>query len=77
MMTCQICAELKPRTRMVIKAIQPFERPALDFKEPLPLKTRNKYLLTIIDSCFLFTISCSDMKATTVIQALCSFFAII
>lgn len=71
MMTCQICAELKPRTGIVIKAIQPFERLALDFKGPLSLKTRNKYLLTIIDSCFLFAISCSDMKATTPCYLFC------
>lgn len=36
--TCQICAELKPRTRTIIKSIQPFERFARDFKRLLRRK---------------------------------------
>lgn len=52
--SCQICAENKPRfykppPATLIKATQPFKRPHLDIKSPLPSKTENKYMLTIID----------------------------
>lgn len=81
--SCQICAENKPRfykppQTTLIKATQPFERLNLDFKGPLPSKTQNKYMLTVIDeySRFPFVIPCPDVTATTVIQGLCSLFAI-
>ena len=60
--------------QLLIKATQCFERLNLDFKGPLPSKTKNKYRLTIIDeySRFLFTISRLDIPAKTVVQGLCS-----
>ena len=82
--SCQICEENKPRfykppQAKPVKASQPFERLYLDFKGPLPSKTQNKYMLTIIDkySRFPFVIPCPDLMATTVIQGLCSQFAIL
>ena len=82
--SCQICAENKPRFNKppqatLVKATQPFERLNLDFKGPLPSKTQNKYMLTIIDeySTFPFIIPCPDVTATPVIQGLCSLFAIL
>ena len=82
--SCQICAENKPRfykppQATLMKATQPFERLNQDFKGPLPSKTQNKYMLTIIDeySRFPVIIPCPDVMATTVIQRLCSLFAIL
>ena len=82
--SCQICAENKPRfynppQPTLVKAPQPFERLNQDFKDPLPSKIQNKYMLTIIDeySRFPFVIPCPDVTATTVIQGLCSLFAIL
>ena len=82
--SCQICAENKPRfykppQATLMKATQPFERLNLDFKDPLPSKTQNKYMLTIIDeySTFPFVIPCPDVTATAVIQGLCALFAIL
>ena len=82
--TSQICAENKPRfykppQATLVKATQPFERLNLDFKGTLPSKTQNKYMLTIIDkySRFRFVIPCPGVMATTVIQGLCSVFAIL
>lgn len=71
--TCRICAEHKPRFYKPIK-----NKLFLDFKGSLPSKTSNNYILTIIDeySRFLFTIPCPDIKASSVIQNLCSLFVI-
>ena len=81
--SCHMCAEIKPRfykpkTGILIKATQPFERLNLDFKGPLPSKTRNRYILTVVDeySRFHFSFACSDISATAIIQCLCSLFAI-
>ncbi|XP_042229058.1 LOW QUALITY PROTEIN: uncharacterized protein LOC121871043 [Homarus americanus] len=81
--TCSTCLELKLRffrsdSGTLIKATQPFERLNMDFKGPLPSKTRNRYLLTIIDeySRFPFTFPCSDLLTNTVIKCLCSLFSI-
>lgn len=81
MNSCQICAEFRfyrSKTRTVLKAAQPFKRLSLDFKGSLPLKTLNKYMLTIIDkySHFPFTIPCLYITAMIVIQALCFLFAV-
>ena len=82
--SCQIWAENKPRfykppQAALVKATQPFERLNLDFKGPLPSKTQNEYMLTIIDeySRFPFVIPCPDVMATTVIQGLYFLFAIL
>ena len=82
--SCQICAENKPRfynppQATLVKANQPLERLNLDSKGPLPSKTQNKYMLTIIDeySRFPFVIPCPNVTATTVIPGLCSLFSIL
>lgn len=81
--SCRTCAEIKPRfykpkTGVLIKATQPFERLNLDFKGPLPSKTKNRYILTIVNeySRFPFAFPCSDILAAAIIQCLCSLFAI-
>jgi transposase InsO family protein len=80
--SCQTCAELKPRFHRVegnlIKATSPFERLNLDFKGPLPTKTRNQYLLIIVDefSRFPFAIPCADVSTPTVIQHLSYLFSV-
>ena len=52
--SCSTCAELKPNyfkpgKSHLIKVTHPLERLNLDFKGPLPSKSRNTYILTIID----------------------------
>lgn len=80
--SCAICGELKPRfcknEGKLIKATSPFERLNLDFKGPLPSKSKNRFILTIIDeySRFPFAIPCSDLSATTVIINLRNIFSI-
>ena len=75
----RVCGLTTSSSATLVKATQPFERLNLDFKGPLPSKTQNKYMLTIIDeySRFPFIIPCPDVTATTVIQGLCSLFAIL
>ncbi|XP_045457834.1 uncharacterized protein LOC123668084 [Melitaea cinxia] len=74
--SCPTCAEIKPRFLKVkgklIKATSPFERINIDFKGPLPSKTANKYIITIIDeySRFPFAYPCKDMTSATVITCL-------
>ena len=82
--SCQTCAEnkpsfYKPPQATLVKGTQPFERLNLDFKDPLPSKTQNKYMLTISDeySRFPLVIPCPDVTSTTVTQGLCSLFAIL
>ncbi len=50
----------------------------MDFKGPLPSKTKNRYLLTIIDeySRFPFAFPCSNFESKTVIKCLTELFAI-
>lgn len=78
---CPVCAEIKPRyirnEGRLIKATSPFERLNLDFKGPLPSKTPNKYILTIIDefSRFPFAYACKDMTSATVIKCLNDLFS--
>lgn len=73
---CKICAEIKPRYAnthgRLIKATAPLERLNIDFKGPLPSKSRNKYILTVIDeySRFPFAFACKDMTSSTVINCL-------
>ena len=79
--SCQICAVrfYKPTQATLVKPTQPFEKLNLDFNGPLPSKTQNKYMLTIIDeySRFPFVIPCPDVTAITVIQGIWSLFAIL
>ena len=79
---CRVCCECKPKfyrptKAHLIKATQPMERLNLDFKGPLPSRTQNKYLLTIVDeySRYPFAIPCQDVSAATVNTALCHLFS--
>ncbi|XP_018403046.1 PREDICTED: uncharacterized protein LOC108779970 [Cyphomyrmex costatus] len=80
--SCRVCAELKPRFHKVegnlIKATSPFERLNLDFKGPLLTKTRNQYILTVVDefSRFSFAIPCADVSASMVIRHLAHLFSV-
>lgn len=52
--SCKICAELKPQfyrptEGTLIKATGLMQRISIDFKGPLPMASRNPYLLVIID----------------------------
>ena len=80
---CSICSRVKPNFYKppkvpLIKATQPFERLSIDFKGPLPSRSPNRYLLTIIDeySRFPFAFACSDMTSKTVIKCLTQLFSI-
>ncbi|XP_063380929.1 uncharacterized protein LOC134667447 [Cydia fagiglandana] len=79
---CRVCAEIKPRyastSGQLIKATAPLERLNIDFKGPLPSKSQNKYILTIIDeySRFPFAFACKDMTSSTVINCLNEIFYI-
>ena len=81
--SCKEYAECKPQFHRpqgstLIKAIQPFERPNLDFKGPLPSVSQNKYFLTIIDeySRFPFAIPCKSIETQNFINSLCPVFAV-
>ena len=78
---CRVCNECKPKfyqpTKVnLIKATQPMERLNVDFKGPLPSRTKKRYFLTIVDeySRYPFAIPCEDLSATTVINALSQVF---
>lgn len=79
--SCRVCAEIKPRFMttkgQLIKALAPFERLNMDFKGPLPSKSENKYLLTIIDeySRFPWAYPCKDMTSATIIKCLRDLFS--
>ncbi|CAI6372729.1 unnamed protein product [Macrosiphum euphorbiae] len=81
--SCNVCAEVKPRFYKkqeghLIKATSPFERLNIDFKGPIPSKTGNNYILTIVDefSRFPFAIPCRDLSSATVIKCLSYLFSI-
>ena len=80
---CQTCAKLKPRfykpcNPPLIKATQPLEHLAVDFKGPLPSVTHNNYLLTVVDeySRFPWAFACRKMTAKTVTICLDHIFSI-
>ena len=80
---CRICAELKPRfykpkNPPLIKATQPFERLAIDFKGPLPSASPNKYLLVVVDefSRFPFAFPCKDMTSGIIMEHLSNLFSV-
>ena len=80
---CHTCAELKPRfykdnLGTLIKATQPFDRLSMDFKGPIPSRSANKYLLTVIDeySRFPFAFACPDRTSSTLINCLCQLFTL-
>jgi hypothetical protein len=80
--SCPVCNELKPQfvknEGKLIKATSPFEKLNLDFKGPLPTKSKNQYLLMITDefSRFPFATPCLDLSAGTVIKHLTHIFPI-
>ena len=53
--TCAICCEIKakffklPIIVNLIKSLQPFERLSMDFKGPLPSKTKTHYIFTVVN----------------------------
>lgn len=79
---CPSCAEIKPRfvqqNNTLIKATRPFERISIDFKGPLPTKSRNRYILTIVDefSRFIFAFPTSDTSSESAIDCLLSLFSL-
>ena len=79
---CRICAKIKPRfyrpvNPPLIKATQPFERLAVDFKGPLPSVTQNRYILTVVDefSRFPWAFPSKDMTTKTVSDCLDEIFS--
>ena len=81
--SCRVCAKCKPQFYQpprvkLIKATQPFERLNLDFKGPLPTRSKNRYMLTIVDeySRYPFGIPCADLSASTVNKSLCQVFSL-
>ena len=67
--SCGSCSELKPKfyrptPGQLVKATQPFERIAVDFKGPLPRSksSNNRFILTIVDeySRFVWAFPCKD-----------------
>ncbi|CAH8611061.1 unnamed protein product, partial [Dicrocoelium dendriticum] len=80
---CTVHAALKPRfykppTGRLIKATQSFERLSMDFKGPLPTRTRNRYLLTVVNehSRFTFALACLHLLTTTILNCLCQLFVV-
>ena len=81
--SCSTCAKIKPQFLKyegnLINSTRPLQRLSLDFKGPLPSRSRNKYLLTIIDefSRFPFAFSVNEMTTEVVIKCLCSLFCLV
>ena len=80
---CQVCSETKPRfirraPQTLIKASQPFDRLSVDFKGPLPSRSCNRYLLTVVAeySHFPFAFPCADVAAATTIKLLTNLFSV-
>ena len=78
---CRACAEVKPNffrppPTPLIKATRPFERLSIDFKGPVPSKSKNYYMLDIVDeySRYPFAFPCPDMTSATVIKCLSQLF---
>ena len=51
---CAICCEIKPKFFKqpfvnLIKSLQPVKRLSMDFKGPLPSKTKNYYIFTVVN----------------------------
>ena len=74
--TCNIIKPnfLKPSNIHYVKAIQLFDRLSIDFKDPLPSSSRNRYLLIIFQVYFTYT--CPNMEAQTVDRGLFNLFSI-
>ena len=81
--SCQTCAEVKPnfykpQQAKLIKSTRPMERISIDFKGPLPSRSKNIYLFTAVDeySRYPFAFPCSDMSSSTVIKCLSQIFSL-
>ena len=79
----KICYEIKPRfftpvSTPLIEATQPMERLSIDFKGPMPSRTKNKYKLTVVDeySLYPFAFACSYIDSKTVISCLSQIFTL-
>ena len=75
--SCQLGCELKPKfckstPGKLIRATQPFERIAVDFKGPLPSSktSKKRFILTIVDefSRFVWAFSCKDTSSKAAIK---------
>ena len=80
---CAVCARWKPRfytpeAGHLVKATQPMERLSINFKGPLPLTSKNRYLLTVIDeySRFPFVFACTSTNTDSVIEGLNQMFIV-
>ena len=79
---CATCAEIKPRfirqSETLIKATRPFERLSIDFKGPLPTKSRNRFILTMVDeySRFIFAFPTTNTTAESAMECLLSLFSL-
>ena len=72
---CAICCEIKffkPPIVNLIKNSQPFKKLSMDFKGPLPSKTKNHYIFAVVDefSQFAFVFSGKDTSSRTFIWCL-------
>ena len=80
---CHECSTVKPRfykppSVPLIKASQLFERLSIDFKGPLPSRTNNHYILTVVDeySRFPFAFPTKNINTSSVIECLSSLFSL-
>lgn len=80
---CKVCEKFKSRFYKLppghlIKATPPLERLSIDFKRPLPLTPRNRYIVTIlyVYSRSPFAFICPDMHSPIVIGCLGQLFTI-
>ena len=78
-MSCEIKPKFyKPPKATMIKFMQPFKRPAIDFERFHLSSSKNRFLLTIINefSCLEFVYPCEDTPSRSFILCLNSFFSI-
>ena len=81
--SCKIYCEIKtnfhkPAEAHLIKDMQPFDRLSIDFKGPLPTRTKNNFLLNSVDeySRYVFSFLCAECTSITVIKCFTSLFSI-
>ena len=75
--SCKVCAQLKPNfvkfhSQKLVKATKPLERLSIDFKGPIAARSKNPYMLTIVDeySRFPFAFAVPNTNAHTVIKCM-------
>ena len=81
--SCNECSTLKPKFykpegAKLVKASRPMERLSVDFKGPVPSRSKNRFIFTAIDefSRFPFAIPCQDTSADTVVRCLETIFSL-